>query len=101
MEMCLQKDNIISKLQAAMDAIVDDATRDVNPVFYWRLLVGGRSKFFHSVPCLMFSQRALVESTSNPEEDGRTLKRGAAKDNEDEEPAKKRGERMGGAEEGN
>lgn len=30
MEMCLQKDDIISKLQATMDATVEDATRDVN-----------------------------------------------------------------------
>lgn len=37
MEMCLQKDDIISKLQAAMDATVDDATRDVTPVFNWHL----------------------------------------------------------------
>lgn len=30
MEMCLQKDDIISKLQTTMDATVEDATRDVN-----------------------------------------------------------------------
>lgn len=30
MEMCRQKDDIINKLQAAMDATVEDATRDVN-----------------------------------------------------------------------
>lgn len=30
MEMCLQKDEIISKLQATMDATVEDANRDVN-----------------------------------------------------------------------
>lgn len=29
MEMCLQKDDIINKLQAAMDATVEEATRDV------------------------------------------------------------------------
>lgn len=30
MEICQQKDNIINKLQAAMDVTVENATRDVN-----------------------------------------------------------------------
>lgn len=30
MEICQQKDDMINKLQAAMDSTVEDATRDVN-----------------------------------------------------------------------
>lgn len=33
MEMCRQKDDVIHRLQAAMDSTVEDATRDVNTHF--------------------------------------------------------------------
>ncbi len=35
MEICQQKDDIINKLQAAMDGTVENATRDVNAHFYF------------------------------------------------------------------
>lgn len=35
MEICQQKDDIINKLQAAMDVTVENATRDVNAHFYF------------------------------------------------------------------
>lgn len=59
MEMCLQKDDIISKLQAAMDATADDATRDVKPVFFIGTSSRGFSKFLHVATKLFF----LTESS--------------------------------------
>lgn len=39
MEMCRQKDDIINKLQAAMDATVEDATRDVNTHILFHMIM--------------------------------------------------------------
>lgn len=55
MEMCLQKDDIINKLQAAMDATVEEATRDV----YKRLVDTSTCVFF-------FQAHPLSHSTDVP-----------------------------------
>lgn len=95
MEMCLQKDDIINKLQAAMDATVEEATRDV----YKRLIGTSSCVFFpssstQSLNCCS-SQRALVESSRSEllqlQEKCCCLSKS---NDEEEEPAKKRGERM-------
>lgn len=72
MEMCLQKDDIINKLQTAMDATVEEATRDV----YKRLIDTSTCVFFskliHSVTQLMF----LTESSGGVLQVGATAASG-------------------------
>lgn len=72
MEMCVQKDDIINKLEAAMDATVEEATRNV----YKRLIGTSTCVFFpkliHSVTQLLL----LTESSGGVLQVGATAAAG-------------------------
>ncbi|XP_049418949.1 kinesin-like protein KIF20B [Epinephelus fuscoguttatus] len=79
MEICQQKDDIINKLQAAMDATVENATRDRE------LVESIRSEL------LELQQTCSCLRRTGGAEESRKRQREALEDEEEREPAKKRG----------
>nr|XP_033472702.1 dynein regulatory complex protein 9-like [Epinephelus lanceolatus] len=79
MEICQQKDDIINKLQAAMDATVGNATRDRE------LVESIRSEL------LELQQTCSCLRRTGGAEESRKRQREALEDEEEREPAKKRG----------